>query len=84
MEGIYAIYTFIQIIGFLAIGLPLSDDQIKPMWFTPNNLYRSTKMNFFGCYISSLVICLLVPVYCVPAVVIYFIYWIFHIGRKTN
>lgn len=52
------------------------------LFFTPNYIYENTEMNIIGCYITSIFLVCLMPLYCLPASIIYLIYWLFHIGRK--
>lgn len=52
------------------------------LFFTPNHIYENTEMNIIGCYITSIFLMCLMPLYCLPASIIYLIYWLFHIGRK--
>lgn len=64
----------------------ISDIFLEPcndyFFFTPNYIYENTEMNIVGCYITSIFLMCLMPLYCLPASIIYLIYWLFHIGRK--
>lgn len=75
---IFIIYIFYNVFLFLWL-VPLVIYNDMQRFFTPKYLYCNTKMNRVGCYISSLAITLLFPIYCVPASIIFFIYWLFHI-----
>lgn len=64
----------------------ISDIFLEPcneyLFFTPNYIYENTEMNIIGCYITSIFLVCLMPLYCLPVSIIYLIYWLFHIGRK--
>lgn len=79
-ELIFAFILYNVLAPFCMVPLILC--YYEPNFFTPNYIYHNTKMNIIGCYISSLVIILLLPIYCVPASIIFFLYFLFHIGRK--
>ena len=44
---------------------------------TPKLLYYYTKMNWFGCYLCTIIIRILNPV----VSILYFFYWITHVKR---
>ena len=53
-------------------------DGIEGEWGTPKYIYDNTDCNMFGCILITLLGIVLIPVY----YIIYFIYFICHIGRK--
>lgn len=52
------------------------------MYYTPNCLYRKTKMNIVGCYIVSFLYLLINPIYMIGLTVGIWIYKILCIGRN--
>ena len=78
-------YIILNLIFVIPFALTLLTVCMKnALFFTPNELYRRTKMNIIGCYICSFVIVIIFPIYCIPASIIWIIYYLFHIGRKED
>ena len=73
------IYCYIAVIYGVWTWMDFSYGNINHIYFMPKELYNSTKMNIVGCYINSLIIFILNPIYCIPMT----IYWLFHIGREN-
>lgn len=82
-ESVLVLHLFLQFTVLLAIGVDDANFLIDNRdFFTPAYLFDCTKMNWVGCFVTSLVIILLFPIYCIPATLFFVVYWLFHIGRK--
>jgi hypothetical protein len=75
--------------GLLSIVIHLGAMEIDFYYFTPRTLYRLTKMNWFGCFLVSLLAWIFNPIYCCLLTIGYIIShicdcvcWILHVGRK--
>lgn len=83
LKSLIMLYIMFNIV---IVVTEISDIFLEPcndyFFFTPNHIYKNTKMNIIGCYITSIFIICLMPLYCLPASIIYLMYWLFHIGRK--
>lgn len=76
---IIPLYVLINMAFFVyLVSLCLYCD-VNWLFFAPSNLYKITNMNWIGCYICSLCIIILLPLYCIPVTIIWLIYWLFHI-----
>lgn len=73
--GLYSLIIYLIII--------CEDNSGDPIMFSDNfivkELYDRTEMNIFGCIVSSILLCILLPL----IAIIRIIYLIFHIGRKN-
>ena len=77
------------LLGLLSIIIHMGAYEQDFYYFTPRTLYRLTKMNWFGCFLVSLLAWLFNPIYCSMMTIGYIIYkiyefvdWILHVGRK--
>lgn len=77
------------LLGFLSILIHVGVYVQDCYYFTPRTLYRLTKMNWFGCFLVSLLAWLFNPIYCSMMTIGYIFYkiyefvdWILHVGRK--
>jgi len=77
------------VLGLLSIIFHLSIIAKETFYFTPRTLYRLTEMNWFGCFLVSLLAWIFNPIYCSMMIIGYiiyticeFVYWILHVGRK--
>ena len=52
-------------------------------YFTPNYIYHHTKLNYISCLIFSLLAICINPIYCIPMIIVAFVDWIIHVGRKN-
>lgn len=49
-------------------------------YFFPTILYKTTKLNMFGCLMLSIFIIITNYLYCIPAI----IYWLLTVGRRKQ
>lgn len=89
MNNIEAIVLAGILLGLLSIIIHMGAYDEDCYYFTPRTLYRLTKMNWFGCFLVSLLAWLFNPIYCSMMIIGYIIYkiyefvdWILHVGRK--
>lgn len=54
------------------------------MFFSPMCLYKKTKMNVFGCILTSAILVVVFPIWSILATVAWCIYQLTHIGRKAD
>lgn len=78
------LYIVILIITLCNSSKTLYIDDDSYLFFTPNYLYKNSEMNIFGCYICSLLIIIFDLLYCVPVIIGWVIWKLFHIGRKID
>ena len=62
----------------IAVAFVMSLMDFGNLSITPIQIYESNNLNMFGCVVLSIVFFILNPIY----YFVYFVYWIFHIGRK--
>lgn len=62
----------------IAVTFVMSLMDFGNLSITPMQIYESNNLNMFGCVVMSIVFFILNPIY----YFVYFVYWIFHIGRK--
>lgn len=78
MNDILLAYIMVTgLLSFVCILLFLFDNEHR-MFFSPNYIYKHSKLNMFGCIMCSILIMLIMPYYILLA----FIYYIIHVGRK--
>ena len=77
------------LLGLLSVVIHIGAYDQDCYYFTPRTLYRLTKMNWFGCFLVSLLAWLFNPIYCTMMTIGYiiylickFVYWILHVGRN--
>lgn len=68
------VYLFVIAATFLSTIGDFSD-----MAITPRQIYDCTNINMFGCVLIFIFAFILNPL----SYVAYFLYWIFHVGRKN-
>ena len=80
LETFLMIQVMLSFISALMIMMIfITPKETRPMYMLcPSHLYRSTKLNVFGVMI--IFILLLVPLLTYYA--FWFVYWLFHVGRK--
>lgn len=71
-------------ISGLILRIHLDEEFETPFPFSIRGLYEITEMNIFGCFIFSVIIIILSSVYHIPAFICWFVYKIFHVGRKMD
>lgn len=62
----------------IAVTFVMSLMDFGNLSITPMQIYESNNLNMFGCVVLSIVFFILNPIY----YFVYFVYWIFHVGRK--
>lgn len=63
----------------------------ETIWITPANVYRDTELNWFGSLFVYMIMFIINPLWYIAKLVGWilfwicnFIWWILHVGRKTN
>lgn len=63
----------------------------ETIWITPANVYRDTELNWFGSLFVYIIMFAINPLWYTTKLVLWilfeicnFIWWILHVGRKTN
>lgn len=69
----WQVYLICIEIVIIIVSVTVSDIPL-----TPKQLYNISKMNWFGCWVCSILLCILFH----PISIIRFMYFIFHVGRK--
>lgn len=77
------------LLGLLSVVIHIGAYDHNVFYFTPWTLYKLTKMNWFGCFLVSLLAWIFNPIYCSMMIIGYiiykiceFVYWILHVGRN--
>ena len=73
IQALTLIYFIVIAVAFVMSLMDFGNISITPM-----QIYESNNLNMFGCVVLSIVFFILNPIY----YFVYFVYWIFHIGRK--
>ena len=77
MGGLLIYYYLIS--TFVSIGIfILTKDEKYMYYYCPKWIYKNTKCNIFGVLLIFLLLFILAPVY----YLLWFIYWLCHVGRK--
>ena len=74
--------VFLMILNFSVMYTNDYSDDIGFDYFFPTILYEVTGMNIFGCIVVSILLFCVNYLFCGVVLIIYFIYWITHVGRK--
>lgn len=89
MSNIEGIVLAGTVLGLLSVGIHTGACDHDFFYFTPRTLYKLTKMNWFGCFLVSLLAWIFNPIYCSMMTIGYIFYkiyefvdWILHVGRK--
>lgn len=80
----FLLYGFVSALMYLVI---LSEDNIDGILFEEKpilELYETTKMNIFGCFMCFILTCVLCPLIGFVGIIVRFFYFVFHIGRKNK
>ena len=80
VRSLFIIYMAFNILIFIFLTFCVIPDcdKFDEYFFMPNHLYNLTKMNIVGCYISSIILFFIIPIY----YIFYILFWSFHVGRK--
>ena len=73
---------FLMVLNFSVMYTNDYSDDIGFDYFFPTTLYGVTGMNIFGCIVVSILLFCVNYLFCGVVLIIYFIYWITHVGRK--
>lgn len=79
------LYVLISIVLNISVVIGILNCEIQEsdyMFFTPNYLRECSEMNWFGCYLVSVVLFAIFLPYATIATAIWFLYFITHVGRK--
>lgn len=68
--------------SFLMFKDALEDDFEHPFLCSYKSIYDNTEMNMLGCLVCSLLLIIITSVYHIPAFICWFVYKIFHVGRR--
>lgn len=70
------------LICWMACGnilVPIISDSIKNfLWTTPSELYKNSRMNKFGCILTSILLAIIAPLNGLCT----FLWWLCHVGRR--
>lgn len=86
---IIEIVSFLMLVSSIFSVVFMVDSVISDEWINPNYIYDNTTMNFIGCFISTILLATVLPLYYVVyliyflgANIVKFIYFLFHVGRN--
>ena len=72
---IIAIFFLSSLVVYMSI---FAKGDLSLNFFYPSKLYKNSEMNKIGCWVCSIILIVLCSMYTIP----YFIWWLFHVGRK--
>lgn len=76
---IYALWVVLTFLVWLFSGGDWCDLNVTPM-----DIYNCTDMNLFGSTLAWLLQLVIMPIPVIAAIIISFIYWLCHVGRKNS
>lgn len=80
MEILIYYEIFSILISIIIFFLAVTDEKKLYMYYgCPKYIYNNSKLNVFGVFLVFLLCFILGPVY----YLLWFIYWLFHVGRKV-
>ena len=81
LEGMILYGVFTTIVSITVFFLAVTDEKRRYMYYgCPKYIYNNSTLNVFGVLVTFLLYFIFIPVY----YILWFGYWLLHVGRKVG